>query len=172
MVAKGDIPIIRAADDADYLSVSGTDGNILTEDSTALDGAKWAPPAPVTLGYAEVVAQQGSIVTETDLTSLTVTVTVAASRRLRISGYCAFFSTVAADSGRLSIKEGATLLQLGQDSVPGATQAITLNPTRIIIPSAGSHTYKLTMQRTSGSGTLTMDAGATYPAFILVEDIT
>jgi hypothetical protein len=38
-------------------------------------------------------------------------------------------------------------------------------------PAAGSHTYKLQMQRGAGTGTLVMSALATAIAYILVEDI-
>lgn len=127
-----------------------------------------------TLGYAEVTANQGSITAEVDLTSLTVTVTVGSNRRIRITGYVpALSSSVAGDGGRLSIKESTTLLQLAQDEI-GSTAAgasPTLIAQTVEMPSAGSHTYKLTAQRVSGTGTLTMNADATFPAYILVEDI-
>jgi hypothetical protein len=41
----------------------------------------------------------------------------------------------------------------------------------VITPSAGAHTYKLTLQRNSGTGTVRIFADADVPAFILVEDL-
>jgi hypothetical protein len=40
-----------------------------------------------------------------------------------------------------------------------------------VIPTAGAHTYKLVVTRTSGTGTFSSNADATRSAFILVEDI-
>lgn len=146
---------------------------ILVEDITGSSQAYTAASIPVgQLAYAPAVAQQGGIVTETALTGLSVNVVVPAGRTLRISGHAMFYSTVANDSARISLKEGANLLQIAQDSTPGVTQSISLDFDYIVSPTAGAHTYNMTMQRTSGSGTLTMDAGAVYPAFLLVEDIT
>ena len=44
------------------------------------------------LGYAQVTANQGSITTGSDLTGLSVTVTVPAGRRLKITGFAAIYA--------------------------------------------------------------------------------
>lgn len=149
---------------------ASTDGPafILVEDITGGTGG----PGPIQLAYAEQINVQTPITTTVDLAGLAVTVNVPAGRRIKITGHCVFYSSVANDGARLSIMEGATLLNLAQDSVPGSTQAISLDPIVIITPTAGTHTYKLTMARQWGTGNITMDCGAVYPAFILVEDIT
>lgn len=142
-----------------------TAGNVLT-------AAQVSDLAQGTLGYAQVTANQGTFTTETDLTSLTVTVTVVAGRRIRISAAVRLTSTVASDEMRVNIKEsttqlaGGTILQVGSGNIAGTVRAEA-----IIQPSAGSHTYKLSAQRTTGTGLVTMVATATDPAFILVEDI-
>jgi hypothetical protein len=41
----------------------------------------------------------------------------------------------------------------------------------ILTPSTGSHTYKLSAERPQGTANITMQAGSTFPAFILVEDV-
>ncbi len=41
----------------------------------------------------------------------------------------------------------------------------------LLTPSVGTHTYKLSLQRGSGSGTVASAALNTYPAFIIAEDI-
>lgn len=124
------------------------------------------------LGYAQVVANQGSITTTVDLTGLTVTTAVlAAGRRLRITGFVPDVqSTVNTDSVTLFIFEGAT--QLNQMNVNIAVaQGSGLIAMVVVQPSAAAHTYKLSMARLAASGTLTMVAGVTAPAWILVEDI-
>ena len=40
-----------------------------------------------------------------------------------------------------------------------------------LTPTEGEHTYKLTLERLAGSGTLTSNAGVTFPAFIQVLDV-
>ena len=123
------------------------------------------------IGYEQVVANQGTITTAVDLTGLTVTVTVGTTRRVRISAEGSFGSTVAADYAALFIFEGAT--QLGGRSVPMPNTAATTGAfsSVVLTPTAGSHTYKLRAALASGAGVVTLNASATAPAFILVEDL-
>src|SRR5436190_11000239 len=77
------------------------------------------------LAYAQVTANQGTFTAETDLTSLTVTVTIsagfaAASRKLRIRGRVMLSSSVTGDVGLLHIKEGATYLDSPQVGITAA----------------------------------------------------
>lgn len=153
------------------------EGRLIYETDTnkvmAYTGTDWAPrDAGGTLGYAQVTAGQASITAEVDLTSLAVTVTAGTGRMLRLSGRCMAQSSVANDSIQLRIKEGATVLQIAQMTVPKANVSEFIYESVVLSsPSAGSHTYKLTMQRSLGTGNVVMDAGPTFPAYILVEDI-
>lgn len=127
-----------------------------------------------TLGYAEVQSNQGSITTVADLTSLSVVVTVPTDgTRIKITGQIRVQTTVNADTVILSIKEGATTLNVGSTALPSSGFATTVIAfhTPTLTATAGSHTYKLTLERSGGSGTLTMVASSTGPAFILVENI-
>lgn len=122
------------------------------------------------IGYAEKTTSQAGIGAETDITGLSVNVTVPAGRRIRITGSVSFLPTVANQNNRLRIKEGGTVFQT-IDSIQASTgQEERVEGSVVISPTAGSHTYKLSGQVTSG--TTTVVAGATIPAFILVEDIT
>jgi hypothetical protein len=122
------------------------------------------------LGYAQVTANQSTISTEVDLTSLAVTVTVGTSRRIRISGRVLVSSAGTADVASLNIKESTTQLSSGRTGGLQATP-LGLYVDVVLSPSAGSHTYKLTMAREVGANALTMTATSTVPAFILVEDL-
>lgn len=144
---------------------------ILVEDITGSTLPYQPASVPVgQLAYAQVTASQGTFTAETDLTGLSVNITVPAGRVLRVSGHCEISSSVSDGTMRLSIFEGATLLNMDEQN--GTINAQGLNASAVISPSAGSHTYKLSGLRSAGTGNLTMAAGATFPAYILVEDIT
>lgn len=124
------------------------------------------------LGYAQAVANQATITAAVDLTSLTTTVTVPyAGHRVKITAEVAFQSTVADDVASVTIMEGATQLQSGLVLCRPISTAFKVVAHAIIVPTAASHTYKLQGARSAGTGTITMTAAATSPAFILVEDL-
>lgn len=125
------------------------------------------------LGYAEVTANQTGITSETDLTGLSVAVTVGANRRIKITGqgHVTPQTSVGTCVGR--IKEGATNLGrwAGADGgTPIGNSSLEIG-SAILTPSAGSHTYKLTLQKFTGGNTVDLTAATGLPAFILVEDI-
>jgi hypothetical protein len=118
------------------------------------------------LGYAEVVASSNGA-TPFDIPGLAVTVTVGAGRRIRISVDILQTSTVTSDTLQLQINEGATNLQLRNVLVTSSTSSFSV----VKSPTTGSHTYKVTIARISGTGNPGQSSGATFPGFILVEDI-
>jgi len=142
-----------------------------------LTGTIWRHAALVSdydavLGYAQVTANQATITTAVDLTGLTTTVTVPyAAHRIRIKAEVQFQSSVADDVAQVLIMEGATQLNAGPMLCRPAATALKVIAHAIIVPTAASHTYKLQGQRLSGTGSVTMTASATAPAFILVEDL-
>lgn len=121
------------------------------------------------IGYAEVTATQTNLESGVDLTSLTVAVTVGASRRIRIVAKAAFQTSVGGDTARLDIKEGGTILGSAQQLIQSSNYFFDASV--ILTPSTGAHTYKLTATRSLGTGVLTLNAASTNPAYILVEDI-
>lgn len=125
------------------------------------------------LGWIERTSDQGSITTETDVSGVTLTVTLNASRRIRISAIGQHTATNADTVAQLTIKEGST--SIAYDRSPTAFANVSYNnamePWRIITPSAGSHTYKLTIQRLVGTGTVTLVADTDRPVALLVEDV-
>lgn len=125
------------------------------------------------LGQAEVVADQLGITTLVDLDDLVVTVTLTTSRRLRITGVARGHAAADNDAqGVLGVWRDGVLLS-DRDFLQGlAGNGIAWGPVIITdTPTAGEHTYKLRVQQTVGGGGLNMQASATNPAFILVEDI-
>lgn len=124
-----------------------------------------------TLANPSTTTAQGSITTLTDLTSLSATVTVGAGRRIKITGKVKAVSSVTTDGIDLRIREGSTDLDIC-DGVGNATDSqVDLKAMAIVTPSAGAHTYKLSLERRAGTGTVTTSAAAATPCFLLIEDI-
>jgi hypothetical protein len=155
--------------------VSLTDTDIVSPaagDILRYDGSDWVADDTLprgVLGYAQITSNLTPITTETDLTGLTTTVTVGTSRRIKITSLGLLQVDTAAAPVELISSEGATQLQTVGVSNPKVTSYDTLGGVVILSPSSGSHTYKLRAK--CAGGTATLIAGATYPAFILVEDI-
>ncbi len=139
-------------------------------DDGGVTGIKLSTGA-ITLGYAEATTDQTGIVgSAVDLTSLTVTVTVpSGGRRIKITGKTKYQTTGAGDTATLNILEGSTGLSGCTDNLPAAGVSDTFIAISSFIPTSGSHTYKLQGIRAAGGGSITSQASATDPAFILVE---
>ena len=107
-----------------------------------------------------------------DLPDLSVQVSVPAGRVIRVVGYVQAWSGPAeGEQANLSVREGNDRLNAKRMVAAfnsrvegGAVQAL-------ILPSAGTHTYKLSFEQISGTSEWTALAGVTAPAYILVEDI-
>jgi hypothetical protein len=125
------------------------------------------------VGYASVTANQGSITTVADLTSLTATWTAVSSRRYMITVYGNAVSSVAGDVGGLHIStSGGTDVQLAQFYLPSAgVTSVAVHAQVMLTGLSGSVTYKARMSRISGTGTLQFSASATAPGQFSVVDI-
>lgn len=150
--------------DGTIVSADIADGTIAAADLTA--------SLPLgTLGSASVTSNQTGIGAEADLTSLTTTVTVGTSRRIRISAVSIFRSDQVDNAVALKIAEGATILQDHSFALPIVSIDQSATTSVILTPSSGSHTYKLRATRYIGTGNCQLTASSTQPAYILVEDI-
>jgi hypothetical protein len=153
-------------------ATSISQGNV-TDKRLVVPVAPNVPGGTLPGGYVPVTANQGAITTLVDLSGLTATVTVGAGRRIKISAYAAFQSTVANDSVQLFIVDtsGPTTVAAPVWDLGTATNQVGGEAMAILTPTGGSHTYKLQAARFAGTGTLTMVASTASPCFILVEDI-
>lgn len=124
------------------------------------------------IASATVTANQTTITSEVDLTSLTVTATLSSSRRYKISFVGEAQTATSGDEVTMRIKEGSTTLKEIRNSTLGANRGHFFEGWyELVAPSSGSHTYKMTMQRTAGSSNAQFNASSTNPATILLEDI-
>lgn len=127
------------------------------------------------LNYTQVTSTAGGFTTSLDVVTSSA-VTVTSGRRIRVTASADFSDGTGSDGASVLLE----LIETGTGTVLQAT-GIVLPATSgqsaggvvcaILTPSAGSHTYKLTGVRASGAGTITHQAAATFPTFILVEDI-
>ena len=125
------------------------------------------------LGWTTVTASQTGITTETALTGLTLTVTVQANRVLKVTAHLNLvLSSGTGANVVVAIKEGATYLSAVQEvrDLNNGVFAVTI--TAVVTPTAGAHTYYVSLSRTTASTTTVgTNAGATIPAVLVVEDI-
>lgn len=123
-------------------------------------------------GYAQTTtATTGVTSSETDITGLSVTWTARANRRYMVTAVCDVIDSGSTSVYVVSLKDGASQLHRAAH-VNGHTGANTVrvhyvNNTSI----SGSKTWKLTLVRASGAGTLSTTVAAGYPSFLLVQDI-
>lgn len=121
------------------------------------------------LGYTERTSSftsttAGSMV---DVTSLTVTFTTDGTQRVELMARIANLSSTQTGLNglQLRIAEGATEICTSSITQNSANWNLTVEASRIITPSAGSHTYKVQVLQQS-AGTITVAGSATNPSYI------
>jgi len=125
-------------------------------------------------GYVVVTAAQGSITTQVALTNLTVTFSMVTGRMYRVNAHCNFFSSVASDTATLTLVRDGTSVALAHTAALGTSNnnLRTAGITRPVVGNTtGSVTIRLDAERQSGTGNITMHAGAVNVATMVIEDI-
>lgn len=141
---------------------TAVDGNVaFAADANALPGG-W-------IGDVQATSDQGTILAETDLTSLSVTVTAGLTRRLKLSARVMVVAPSSGTSATLRIKEGSTVLQEATHDFSSLGLTDTLVCFVTVTPTSGAHTYKLSLLPIGG--TFATEAAATRPNILLVEDV-
>lgn len=126
------------------------------------------------VGYAEITANSSSFTTLADISGLSVTFTLTATRRvlLRASTLCR--STTVNDVIQAQIADGsnAQIVASGDAVVLVANRGPRAEYSQAVTLAAGTYTYKVRAQRVSGAGTCVIAAAATDKAYIQAVDIT
>lgn len=139
-------------------------------DATSLDYLlNVARPRGALTAPALVTTTQSGISGEADLTNVTVAPTVGTSRRVRVTCEVTVGATVTDDQAMLRIKEGATTL-VEREAKVTAGRGVVIIATAWLTPTAGVHTYKATLARVVGTGTLSAGS-ANAPSAMSVEDV-
>jgi len=113
--------------------------------------------------------------TELDVITAPAVTLLAGNRRLRITFTCRGYTCSATNETFIvRIKEGATVLAesivVSFGTGTGGTGGASTFEAIVNSPSAASHTYKATIQRSGGAGTATVSATATAPITLEVAD--
>lgn len=115
--------------------------------------------------------------TNTDITNMTLTVTVPASRLVEVRCFIPRIGSNTTDvCGELMLYEGAT--KLGGARFDTGPQAASANggvsafvSVLLVAPSAGSHTYKAVGVRSVGTGLIDWYSASDLPAYMAVIDL-
>jgi len=127
-------------------------------------------PQRRTLGYKQVTASQNTITTEVDITGLASPVIVPDGSSVELSACTRPSSSALVENMVLRFKESTTQLnQLDCNAAPTAGAGISCAGSTAFTPTSGLHTYKVTFARTTGAGTVNLNASATNPMFIMVK---
>ena len=123
-----------------------------------------------TLGYRQVIANQGSITTIVDITGLSVPFIADGVTKVKATLKVGVSGSVAGDLAQPSLKEGATIFDQNDIYVASTSQRPQITLSKVHTPTAGLHTYKGTLQRLTGTGTLIMDVngGGGIP-YLMIE---
>ncbi len=157
----------------EYLKTNGVDEGLTTRTTAATWRKPWNLPWGI-LSYTAITASATSITTAERTVVGTVPTTVANRRVKYTTGTSGVLSTVGAnDSAEQRIYRASTQIMAATAfSQTAGFAAIFAPATCYDIPGASSsNSIEFRFIRTLGSGSWTVAAGATAPAFICVEDV-
>lgn len=161
--------VLSIATGADLPAATATVGGAVptppNNTTTFLRGdATWAAPAGSTLklGYTTITASQNTITTEVDVTGATLTFTPDGTRDVELVFYCAnVAASAAAQRILLQIKESTTVKGKNFTTIDNTSGTAVIISCIIPAPSNASHTYKVTAQRDTGAGNVSLYGDAT-----------
>lgn len=141
--------------------------------NTAYTAAQHAKMPKGWIGWSQKTGNQTTITTTADVTDLSVTVTPASNRLLRVSFQLNFQRTVADGLTVFLINAGGSAVKATGWSVRAASEEHTALGWVLSMPAGGSPiTYKIQAWNATGTGsTSVIAADTTNPSMILVEDI-
>lgn len=139
--------------------------NLEQSEQDAIDAAIAAGGVELSGGYAEITSNfQRTGTGESDVTGLTITVSADGSTPIILEfNASAFYNSSASGIATVSIKESTTVLAAATASL--TADLVPISRKARITPSAGSHTYKVTLSQVITGNSL-IAAAATSTAFL------
>jgi hypothetical protein len=140
-------------------------------------GSVWvqAPIGPKELAYAEINASSANFTTIADVSGLSVSFTLTATRTVRIIASCLIKSTVAGDTLQVTIADPSNTVLITSGSVyePISVANVRTEFSVRKVLTAASYTYKVRAERIApGTGSCVINASAPNPSYIQAIDIT
>lgn len=148
------------------------------------DGDLWISPGDfgvnalglVPGGYAQIVANSAAVssTVAVPVTGLSVTVTLSATRRYRVSVQAAVRSSVVNDRVGVQITDNGTLIHNQATTVPAVANVSENHHSARVLngPAAGTHTIAVQVaQGTGATGGVFLAGAATTVTYLMVEDI-
>lgn len=127
--------------------------------------------AGLTLGaITKITTNQGGITSEVDLTGSSLPIVVPSGRKVRFFWSIPLLSaTVSGDRVAVTLKEGSTIYVIWSQVRNYGLGSILSGETVVSGLSAGNHTFKLTIQREIGTGSIATNADANHPIEFYAE---
>ena len=125
------------------------------------------------MGYASITASSASFTAVADISGLSVTWTAISTRVYELEFFGNVVSTASGDSIQVSIADSSNVQKaLAKSGSTVATFSSQLGCKVRLTGLSGSVTYKVRALRAGGaSGTCTIEASATAPAYFTVKDV-
>lgn len=154
------------------INVAASAASITNSDITDARSASslWKAPRG-DLGLAERTSNVAVVTTETDVTNLSLALNVEEGRYIYLIASANCYNDTANGGARLHIKEGATQLLRRGGANPLASQDIGIQCEVRLAPSAGAHTYKVSLNRAGSTGSAGIAASADNPAYLRAVDV-
>jgi hypothetical protein len=131
--------------------------------------------ADLPFGYITQTALTANSATFTsiaDISGFSATWTATSTRRYKLSLHGHISSSVAGDWARLAITDASNVVQVDSKcELPVINEEQSVDAFVVVSGITGSVTYKVRGERLSGTGNIMVEAAATSPAILLVEDI-
>lgn len=121
------------------------------------------------IGYSRLEAPTAGV--QAEQVVMQITVTVGTARRIRVLWQGSVAGTTSGTRARVCIKEGSIVLQSRERLCARIGTGEALTASVHLKPSAGVHTYSVTLDRESGKGLVSILADASSPAELVVEDL-
>lgn len=135
-------------------------------------GATWNQPWG-SVGYVSLTSlSQTGISTVTDVTGASITFTAISNRLYKVSAHGYTNSTDTGVTTNLMLRNSSNTTLQQATSWSGSSNIGVFNTLVYVSTlSAGSVTLKMSVQKQSGTGTITVEGGASYPFTFIIEDI-
>lgn len=134
-------------------------------------GTAWRLPWAMPWGFialSEAIADSGGFTAPAEMINVALPATRPANRRVKLSAHGNYEAFGAASQVGLIIQEAAIAIISATETIGAAGQRSTLEASRVIVPTAGAHTYRF---MASGNTLASIKATANDPMWIVAEDI-